>query len=331
MQKSDITIVVIHAAGYSGATWLNVILGSHESAMAMGPATRLFDLQHQDKNTACYIHRENCTLWPSFLKKNIEKGNFFFELAKLSNKKYFIVNYPKQSDYKQEIANQGYQVLHLKMVRDGRANLYSKLRHDRNSRRHETISNVILSWQIPKWQQINDELPKDESLWLLVRYEDLLTNPEPTLQSLSRFLGISYSSDSLKFWEFEHHLTAGNTAIIDSICKMQNLVGYNHHREEYYETYLQQIQSNQISTFHDEEWKEKLSKADRVAFDCLFGPINQSLGYERDVFQEKDIQMFWKEINFSAYTMQHRSSNQLKKKYKLQGFYQLIQRWYQSC
>lgn len=328
MQKSDITIVIIHAAGYSGATWLNVILGSHESAMAMGPATRLFDLNGKDKKTACYIHRETCDLWPSFLAKDIEKGNFFLELAKQTNKHYFIVNYPKQAHYQQEISDQGYRVLHIKMVRDGRANLFSKLRHDRNNGRQEAIADVILSWQIPKWLQINRELPNNESLWQLVRYEDLLINPANTLEMLSQFLGLTYGLDSFKFWEFEHHLTAGNTAVIDSICKMQNLAGYNHHRESHYNAYLEKVQNNQEATFQDEEWKEGLSKADKVAFDCLFGPVNQALGYERDVFKERDIQTFWETFNFNASKGQANHSNQRKKNHKLLGINQLLQRWY---
>ena len=40
--STPIRVVVIESLSYSGTTWLNLVLGAHRDAFALGPADRLF-------------------------------------------------------------------------------------------------------------------------------------------------------------------------------------------------------------------------------------------------------------------------------------------------
>lgn len=311
MNNASITIVIIRAAGYAGATWVNLILGSHMNAMSMGPTTRFVGFSKEDINNACFVHREKCTLWPEFLKQGYHKGNLFSNLAKFTGKKVFIVNYPTEECLKGEIEGKGFRVIHVQLVRDGRANLHSKIRHDSINGVVYPLE-IILNWQIPKWVQINNEMPSDQALWYRLKYEDLLNIPKVTLSKLSTFVGLNYDSKAIKFWEFEHHLTAGNTGVIDTLCRMQNLKGWEHHRRESYSGYIKSIQLHNNDKYIDSEWKKALNRKQLLAFDCLFGVINQSLGYVRDDFSDEERKAFWME--FRKYDTLWKSESSLKKK-----------------
>jgi len=155
-------------------------------------------------------------------------------------------------------------------------------------------------------------MPSDQALWYRLKYEDLLNIPKVTLSKLSTFVGLNYDSKAIKFWEFEHHLTAGNTGVIDTLCRMQNLKGWEHHRRESYSGYIKSIQLHNNDKYIDSEWKKALNRKQLLAFDCLFGVINQSLGYVRDDFSDEERKAFWME--FRKYDTLWKSESSLKKK-----------------
>lgn len=294
MKPEDIQIVIIRGAGYSGASWFNLVLGSHPEAMSLGPISRILSLDKNDREHACLVHKGSCSLWLSFLSKN-NSNRFFEELAVHTGKQTFLVNYPSSEIEQREIAGKGFKVQHIKLVRDGRANLWSKIRHERALRETSALE-CILKWQIPKWEQVSRKIPNDPHLSMLVRYEDMLEKPMETLHEIGAFVGLDYTENAFRFWEFDHHPTAGNTGVIDTICKMQGREGWKHHRENTYSDYVSHLKENPEVKFNDEEWKRSLTRGDLLAFDCLLGKKNALYGYERDQFSDDEVKFFWAKI-----------------------------------
>jgi len=285
--SSQITIVIIRAAGYSGATWFNLVLGSHENALAMGPPQRILDLPKEESASACFAHRAECPFWPPFLKDDRHRGRFFRDLADFSGKRLFVVNYPPKDLVEREIAGKGFRVLHIKLVRDGRANLFSYLRHKYPSGGISALRG-ILEWQIPKWDQVDRKMSVDESARMAVRYEDVVLKPQEALVRIGRFLDMDYPPNAHRFWEFSHHPTAGNGGVLDTLCRMQGLPGHYHQRKVAYDDVTAMLRRDPDRPFLDSDWQTGLSHEDRLAFDCLLGGRNSAHGYERDRFSAEE-------------------------------------------
>lgn len=293
MPNKQLTIVIIRAPGYTGATWINTILGCHKRAMAMGPPNRFWKLDAGMSDQACLIHGQTCTLWPQIIRNSPKPNEWFHALAEASGRDTFILNYPDTQFYETVIAPIGAQILHIKVVRDGRASLYSKIRHHNGDDQMGVFRN-IMEWQIPKWNQIERKLPKNPEDYYFLRYEDLLMNPRQTLAGVSRYIGLNYDADAaLRFWEWEHHLTAGNVGMLDMICRLQGLPGHKHARRAEYDKVIQRIRAGGPALFLDESWKTGLNGENLLVFDCLLGEWNAAHGYPRDSFTEIEKARFW--------------------------------------
>jgi hypothetical protein len=77
-------------------------------------------------------------------------------------------------------------------VRDGRASVYSLLKYLNKSIDKKNFNDYLI-----KWNEFNreayDQCQKiGKKLCFMQRYEDLVTNNESSLQSLAKFLNISY-------------------------------------------------------------------------------------------------------------------------------------------
>ena len=290
---NPLNIVIIRAAGYTGATWVNVVLGCHRRAMAMGPPNRFWKLESNAADQACLIHSTNCPVWPALIKNPPSSGGWFKALAETTGKDTFILNYPDKAFYESEIAPLNARILHIKLVRDGRASLFSRMNHQYGIGMSSAFRN-IMEWQIPKWDQIDRKLPAKKSDYFFLRYEDLVNEPVNTLQKAGTYIGLDYDPESaLRFWEWEHHLTAGNVGMLDMICRLQGLPGHTHARSKIYDEVIARVKAGGPAIFLDESWKNGFTHADRLAFDCLLGERNADHGYERDTFNPEEISGFW--------------------------------------
>ena len=260
---------------------MNTILGCHERTMAMGPPNRFWKLKSNMAAQACMIHREKCHIWPDIIRSSPSGPEWFRLLAEKTGKDIFILNYPDREFYQTVIEPLNARVLHIKLVRDGRANLYSMVHHHNVSTRLSVLKNVI-------------ELPDNPADYCFLRHEDLMDNPADTLDKIGSYIGITYDAKSaMKFWEWEHHLTAGNVAMLDMICRLQGLEGYEHSRRNEYNQFIEESRNGMPIVFRDNSWIEGLSSQDRLIFDCLLGEYNASNGYDRDNFDEGAVKYFW--------------------------------------
>ena len=283
----DITIVIIRAPGYAGATWVNLVLGSHPQALAMGPPERIMTLAPEHADQACFIHRDDCTFWPSFIKAGGHAGTFFRDLAQHSGKRVFILNYPPKYLVEREIDAHGFRVVQIKLVRDGRPNVFSFMRHKKFGGKAGLVK-AIRDWLLVKWDLIDRKIAQRNDEWTLLLYENLVCKPNEELARLGRFIGLEYSAESTMFWRHEQHMAAGNTGVLDTLCQLNGLAGYSHVRKKAYDGFVDHLLSDPLRPVLDDSWKKSFSRADRLIFDTLAGERNAAYGYERDSFSDDE-------------------------------------------
>ncbi len=134
-------------------------------------------------------------------------------------------------------------VVHL--VRDGRGVLYSYYR------KYRRFHQAMIRWVLPSIEALFLErwLPRDR--WLRIHYEDLVRNPEGTLQRIVDFVGESYEDSMLRFWEVPYLGVGGN-----------------------------RIRENPPRELHvDERWHSGLPRSHRMLFGLTGGWLNLMLGY----------------------------------------------------
>lgn len=283
--SDSIVIVIIRAPGYAGATWANHVLGAHRDALALGPPHRLLALKPDQYDQACFLHRESCPFWPPFLKTHPPKGAFFSRLHEFSGKRVFIMNYPSREIMNDEVYGQGYTVKHIRLVRDGRANLHSYMNHKNLSGDYETAW-AVENWLLKKWDLIDRKTSVDPENTITLQYENLAARLQEPLEKLSNFIGINYSCESYKFWNFENHPTSGNIGVIDTICQMRGSLSYDHKNLKKYTSIVTELKANPNAVIKDAAWETVFSRRQRLIFDHLAGERNAAYGYPRDVFDK---------------------------------------------
>ena len=115
-----IKVLNISALSYSGTTWLNLILGSHKKALAIGPPHRLWEARSNKFEDVCRIHK-NCPFWRGFGKSWDQKENFFVALSRYSGKEVFLMDNAPENFLKETVAHSQIELVNGYYVRDARA------------------------------------------------------------------------------------------------------------------------------------------------------------------------------------------------------------------
>lgn len=286
-----IKIVVIHSLSFTGTTWINTLLGCHERAFAMGPPDRVVNLRDKGWDDACRVHGENCSFWPDFYRKYDKNKIFFLQLASAAQKDYIIINNPiLQGVAGKELDSPDIIVKDIYVVRDGRAVCASYCRHYPES----DFYDVVKDWFMPS--AVNFPFDPDNPDTLSVRYEDVVGDQHAFVRNAGRFLGLEYPENFYKFWEFDHHITAGNAGTISMIRRFQEEKIFTIKERDFYEGEYQRLKDQPDKPMIDERWKDDLGERELFIFDRFCGSLNERWGYPRDRFSVSRIEGFMNEI-----------------------------------
>jgi len=135
------------------------------------------------------------------------------------------------------------KVVHL--VRDGRAIINSYLR------KYGDFGLALRRWVAPTVLAFYVRRQFAKANWLQVRYEELVTRPEETLNSICVFLGISFERAMLAYRGKPYFGVGGN----------------------------RMVEGEEERIFLDERWKQTLSYKHRLAFALTGGWLNRLYGY----------------------------------------------------
>jgi hypothetical protein len=308
--------VFICAAGHSGSTLLNLLLGAHPQAVAVGEVTQIPKNIALNSTCSCGEELSKCAFWRPVLDgfgasidtdlwQDPYRLNLGFIMAgreidpahqtrlrmlwrklvygaEYAGIRWGIPRLPVMHRQIRDAARQKREFLDsvldhagrqfavdsskhyiegvslyaaapeqtkiLLLTRDGRAVFNSGLRHGFAPKaalhawtRHSSRSLQALRGRVP------------DSAWLLVRYEDLATDPESELRRIMDFIGKEFDPQMLEFMTMEQHVVAGNQMRFGSDSGIRL----------------------------DERWREELTEPMRKFFEEQAGSLNRELGYGR--------------------------------------------------
>ena len=284
-----VTVVNVESLSFTGTTWINTILGSHENAFTLGPPQRAWEMT--EGSDACRIHGKDCEFWPGFFDQ-WKKGedNFFVSLSQYSGKNYIITNNPVPGQSAEELNDPRVLVKRIRLIRDGRALAASYARHYPEKGFHAGLSEFLN----PAFSQF--EFDPQNSEILSLRYEDILADKQSTLDRCGEFVGLDYEPKALRFWEWEHHASAGNHGLFALIKFGQGIDVQNFEGKEFYEQQFKRSLEDEGDKFQDQRWMSELSRGQLFLFDLCFGDDNARYGYDRDEFSVQEFRDYLADV-----------------------------------
>ncbi|MEM1367741.1 MAG: sulfotransferase [Cyanobacteria bacterium P01_H01_bin.15] len=239
-------VVFIIGIGRSGSTMLDCMIGSHPSAFSLGEVSKIANFKKTPRKPwssvsdfweTRFTPAEKERLYQAFsnarlreaVPLKIEKiyrnfigeGDIFSPYTFLhekigkpilidSSKYHFFVSPRLEAD---EFKSGALDVYVIHMVRDARAvlNSYVRAYPDR------TVDKIARKWNanLSGALAIYDRFPENRRLE--VRYEELATDPDGTLQRVCDLLGLDWRPEMKEFWRHEHHLIAGSLGVLAQI------------------------------------------------------------------------------------------------------------------
>jgi hypothetical protein len=207
------------------------------------------------------------------------KGNFFVQLAAYLGKDHIIVNNPITGGLAdRHLRHRKIRVKHIRVVRDGRAICRSYVQNNPGTEFRWTVK----KWFLPAAESFRFD--EGDSGVLHVRYEDVVRDQFSAIEKFGAFLGLTYPDNFYRFWEFEHHMAAGNAHLCGMIRRFQQDKAFSGRRQQFYENEYHRLHREPEKPLFDEKWRTELSRQDLLLFDSFAGSANESWGYTRDVF-----------------------------------------------
>jgi len=279
-----VTVVVIRSLSFTGTTWINTLLGCHPRAFALGPPDRVIDLYDQGWHEACRVHGRSCAFWPEFHQRYDPEGNFYLQLAEFAGKDFIVVNNPfSGTKADADLHHDDIAMKEMRVVRDGRAICRSYIRYYPEN----SYLQAVRDWFRGPAEAF-DFYPDDPGV-LCMRYEDVVDDQFTWIGKFGEFLRLEYPENTYKFWEFEHHMAAGNSGMWAFLAQHQAGRRAVFKRKGFYESEYARLLREPEKPIKDESWKAELTRWDRLVFERYCGPINERWGYPRDTFDPEEL------------------------------------------
>ena len=296
-------VVFIMGIGRSGSTLVELMIGSHPDCFSLGEISKLPKLLQKKKEN---WFAPGSTFWQdnftqneleelalgfsdrrltSYIPLKVEKSvrsllgmdaifNPYTQLFAKTNAKLLTdsskhVHWISNKLKAKEFRNGNVDAYLLYNVRDGRAVVNSYLRLERDS--IEDISNRwVRLWH--QYQGLYATFPDDKRM--TVRYEELVTDPETTMEGVCRWLNLDFRPDMVEYWKHPHHHIVGSrgTSALISKFRGQQLRNLDKHGAYY--------QDLEFKIKLDLRWKQELSPENLGVFNRISGGLNQP--YEWD-------------------------------------------------
>ncbi|ATI02653.1 MULTISPECIES: sulfotransferase [Cycloclasticus] len=218
-------LVFILSSNYSGSHFLSLLLGSHSKAVHLGETKNLIkegvNCYKCGVSNDCHLFEgiqelTTETFYPTLFDRAGDQINLLIDTSKKTEWAINFINTQSEYDIK---------IVHL--IRDPRAlirrwnNKYTSLLSQLSQRRKvlkafpkktlqlifSSQSNIYLYKWLKQNQKIVDFTKRFSLDTKTITYHDLTLNPEKELSTLMEWLGNTYETTQLKYWEFEHHGT----------------------------------------------------------------------------------------------------------------------------
>ena len=288
--KRPVKVINIVSVSYTGTTWLNLVLGSHRRAFALGPPDRAWKLRESGFEGACLIHGASCPFWTEFARRCDPEGNFLVELATAAGVDAVVINNPTLAFREAVLQHPNIDEVTIRLVRDGRAVAASY------ARKHPDAGFVGVIGDFLHQSLHEFAFDPDGTMTLDLRYEDIQANPVEALATIGAFVGIDYDASALSFWQWDHHITTANVGPLALVKHYQGKAFGNIGGRAFYEQAFARLCEDPMRPFGDDRWHDELTRRDLFLFDLVCGADNRRLGYPRDGFDIDETLAFIREL-----------------------------------
>lgn len=203
-------VCFIGGAGHSGSTLLGLVLGAHPSIFYAGEARKSLFLRDERKSARkrmCKVCGPTCPIWSTLER---DEGEDLYEALSKKTGRPMVCDSTKSLPWLEEqlalVAARGANTHFVFLVRDGRAVLASGLRKYPET----SIAEHTERWcaQLAATEALATQLGPERVTRL--RYEELVTDPEATIDRLAATLGIERTAAMMDPWGAEQHPLGGN-------------------------------------------------------------------------------------------------------------------------
>lgn len=246
MKSTKKSVVLLLGSGHCGSTLLDLIISSHETTFGLGELVALAEepafftgkqvsvledplspfwtpalmqqLQSEVQEDS-WSYRLRRKLMPGSLRNRIRLYQEI--LAACPETINTLVDSSKKlwwvRSSLQQLQHSNWECYLIFLRRDPRAVINSYLRKypDRGLK-------TMLEKHYRQMQKMETYFADYQGAKLLVEYEDLASQPRETTNRVTDFLGLSFDSKMLRFWEQEHVLIRGNSGTKSFILKFRD-------------------------------------------------------------------------------------------------------------
>ncbi len=288
--RRPMKVINIVSLSYTGTTWLNLVLGSHRRAFALGPPDRAWRLRESEFEGACLLHGPSCPFWTEFARRCDPEGNFLVELAAAAGVDAVVINNPTSAFREAVLQHPEIDEVTIRLVRDGRAVAASY------ARKFPDVG-VVGAVGDSLHQALREfAFDPDGTMTLDLRYEDIQADPTGALAMIGAFVGIDYDASALSFWRWDHHVTTANVGPLALLKHYQGKAFGDIGGRAFYEQAFARLRENPMCAFGDDRWRDELTRRDLFLFDLVCGADNRRLGYPRDGFDIDETLAFVREF-----------------------------------
>ncbi len=280
--RANQRVCFIGGAGHSGSTLLGLILGAHPEVFYAGEARKTVFLGDETKplkKRVCKLCGAACPVWGDLRP---DPAIDLYELLSRKTGRPIIVDSTKGTHWHREqlarLEGTGVPTTLIYLQRDGRGVVNSRIR-----KYPETPPEVLIEdWkaQIVRTDELAASFPGPV---LVLRYEELATEPERTVRRVSSVLGIEYAPSMLRFWEAEQHPLGGNNGTQYLVARERaaraaagegraSLLELGDRTRTYYGEHPPAI-------VLDLRWQRELSAGSLALFEQLAGDLNRRFAW----------------------------------------------------
>ena len=276
-RPEKIIVVNIVAFNYAGATWLNLMLGSHPQAFAVGEM-KLIDKVGEP---VCAFDLRDCPIWSRY--DPAAEENPFLQIARITGKRVLVAN--KNQRYFRHLNHPLIEPRFLHLIRDGRAATASMLRKQRAgsmwAAAREWVHDVKRHHRLLRRQRSEQRRS--------VVYERLVEDTPGELRSICQFIGIDYDPTMLEYWRKTHHPLGGNRGTLLAMARRSGVELTEQLPEGHklspdapaWDRDLAYYRDSDPARFIDQRWKRELTDRQLRVFGLVAGRLNRRLGYGR--------------------------------------------------
>ncbi len=135
------------------------------------------------------------------------------------------------------------------MVRDGRGAALSKMKREKKGLSTKTFYKLVQAWNEANENAYNECVKIGNDKCLIVKYENLVTQPEPTIRNITQFINVTFTQ------EFLHHNEAENVDF-----------SFNYHKRTHREINTDSLNTWDGSIQYDKSYLNRYKMFDKFGY-----------------------------------------------------------------